>query len=70
MRRYAVKVNRLYNTFDAYVAVETVLYRYRHDRWVPVDRRMFDTSLSRTVGQARAEWIARKWCTEYDAERL
>lgn len=70
MSRYAVEINRLYNTFGAYVAVETVLYRRTHDKWKAVDRRVFDTSLSRTVGQALAEWMAHRWCTRYDAERL
>ncbi|RYN12831.1 hypothetical protein PG2022B_0929 [Bifidobacterium animalis subsp. animalis] len=69
MRRYAVKINRLYNAFDAYVAVETVLYRHKHGVWQPIERHVFDTSLSRMIGQMRAQWLADKWCRMFNAER-
>ncbi len=69
--RYGVEINRLFNCFDAWVAVETrLLRREGHGRWREIDSEEFDTTASRRLGMARARRLARRWMAEYDAERL
>ena len=46
----------------------TVL-RATHGVWQPIERHVFDTSLSRMIGQMRAQWLADKWCRMFNAER-
>ena len=47
---YVVEVKRIYNCFDAWVALEVDLYALEDDKWVLIDDREFDVSLFRSVG--------------------
>lgn len=67
---YAVEVKRIYNCFDAWVALEVDLYALEDDEWVLIDDREFDVSLSRSVGRARADRLARRWMAEHNAIRF
>ena len=67
---YVVEVKRIYNCFDAWVALKVDLYALEDDKWVLIDDREFDVRLSRSVGCARADRLARRWMADYNAIRF
>ena len=51
-------------------SLEVDLYALEDDDWVLIEDREFDVSLSRSVGRARADRLARRWMAEYNAIRF
>ncbi len=67
--RYAVKIEKGFNIWDAWITTDVILYRLSKNgkKWKPIDYWSYDALISRRLSEWRAENKAKHLIRTYKA---